>query len=54
MNKSMKAFLMIGNERNKMVHENFLSYNLEKTFEEIRILNEDASKFVEYLRNIFK
>lgn len=54
MNNCMKAFLTIGNERNKMVHENFLLYQLEKTFEEIQKLNEDALKFVEYLRNVFK
>lgn len=49
----MKAFLELGNERNKMVHENFLVYNLEKTFDEIIRLNEDAEKFVEFIRTVF-
>lgn len=51
--EQMKAFLQLGNERNKMVHENFLVYNLEKTFDEIIQMNEKAGKFVEFLRKEF-
>ena len=51
--ENMKAFLIIGDERNKMVHENFLSYNLEKTFDEISILNDRAIMFIEYLKSKF-
>ncbi len=47
--KHISAFLNIGNERNKMVHENFLDYQLEKTFEEIVDLHKDAQKFVDFL-----
>lgn len=50
----MRAFLELGNERNKMVHENFLVYNLEKTFDEIIQLNEKAEKFVEFIRLEFE
>lgn len=52
--EQMKAFLQLGNERNKMVHENFLVYNLEKTFDEIIVLNEKADKFVNFLRKEFE
>ena len=45
----MRAFLAIGNERNKMVHENFLDYQLEKTFDELISLHRDAITFIEYL-----
>ena len=51
--EQMKAFLQLGNERNKMVHENFLVYNLEKTFDEIIQMNEKSGKFVEFLRKEF-
>lgn len=47
------AFLEIGNERNKMVHENFMIYKLEKTFDEIINLNEAAEKFINFLRMQF-
>lgn len=49
--KGMKAFLTIGNERNKMVHENFLIYNLESTFDEIVELNNQATNFINYITN---
>lgn len=49
----MKAFLEIGNERNKMVHENFLSYKLEKTFEEIVDLYKQGEQFVLFLKKNF-
>ena len=46
----MRAFLSIGQERNKMVHENFLIYQLNKTFDEINTLNKKAIDFLEYLK----
>lgn len=51
--KQVKAFLEIGNERNKMVHGNFLEYQLEKTIEEISSLHNEATKLIEYIRSIF-
>ncbi len=50
----MNAFLEIGSERNKMVHENFMVYQLEKTFDEIIKLNEAAEKFIDFLRKQFE
>lgn len=49
----IKAFLEIGNERNKMVHENFLSYKLDKTFEEIVELYNKGEQFVLFLKRCF-
>lgn len=49
-----RAFLIIGGERNKMVHENFLSYTLEMSFDELISLSEKANKFVEYICSKFK
>lgn len=48
-----EAFLAIGKERNMMVHQNFLDYQLGKTFEELVLLNEKTSAFIEYLRTKF-
>lgn len=49
----IKAFLTIGSERNKMVHDNFLEYKLDKTFEEIVELHNKAIRFIEYLKEAF-
>jgi len=43
------SFLTIGNDRNLIVHENFLEYKLEKTFEEILDLHHKAERFVCFL-----
>lgn len=51
--EQISAFLTIGSERNNMVHQNFLEYKLEKTFDEIVILHEKATRFIEYLRQKF-
>jgi hypothetical protein len=37
-----------------MVHENFMEYRLEKTFEEIATLHNSAIKLIEYLEKEFK
>ena len=49
MKNKMRAFLTLGFERNKMVHENFMDYTLEKTFDEIVLLHEEALAFVDFL-----
>lgn len=51
--KCVKAFIEIGRERNKMVHENFLEYNLEKTFDEIILLHNEALDFISFLKRAF-
>jgi len=49
----MMAFLLIGNLRNKMAHNNFLEYALPKTFEEIMEMNEQADLFLTFLKEKF-
>lgn len=53
LSEDIQAFLTIGNERNKMVHENFLSYPLDKTFAELENLNQRALRAIAYIRRIF-
>ena len=52
--EGMLAFLIIGNERNIMAHENFLDYNLTKTFEEVVDLNQKALIFLSFIEKSFK
>jgi len=49
----VEAFLIIGAERNKMVHGNFLEYVLEKSFDDLVSLHEKALRFIEYLTGKF-
>jgi len=44
------SFLTIGNERNKMVHENFLAYRMMMTFDEIARLNDEALTFIDFIK----
>lgn len=43
------AFLELGNERNRLVHQDYATFSLEKTLEEIHALYRSASMFVEQL-----
>lgn len=45
---SIEAFLEIGRERNRLVHQDFGSFSLEKTSDEIYTLYSTAMKFVEW------
>ncbi len=47
--ESIKAFLEIGNERNRLVHQNFGTFALEKNANEIYNLYVTARPFVEGL-----
>ncbi|MCU0417002.1 MAG: HEPN domain-containing protein [Cytophagaceae bacterium] len=47
---SIKSFLAIGFERNKMVHENFAGVTLEKTAEEIFKLYQDSIYFIDTIK----
>ena len=44
---SIRAFLEIGSERNRLVHEDFANLSLEKTTQEIYTLYSDARMFVD-------
>ena len=52
--EGVKAFLRIGQERNKMVHEDFGSYSLDKTADEIMALYRVALRFVEAIPNLLE
>jgi len=43
---SVKAFLELGNERNRLVHQDYASFSLEKTMEEIYALYKKSLLFV--------
>jgi hypothetical protein len=44
---SIRAFLELGGERNKLVHQNYAVFQLEKTLDEIYQLYQSANEFVE-------
>ncbi|MCQ4286368.1 HEPN domain-containing protein [Pseudomonas stutzeri] len=50
LDKAIKAFIEIGAERNRLVHQNFGQYTIEKTSEEIYELHLLAKYFVLMLR----
>ena len=52
--EQIKAFMIIGSERNKMAHGNFLEYKLDKTFEELVNLQVKANGFIDYLETKFQ
>jgi len=52
MTKGVEAFLEIGNERNRLVHQNFASYNIEKTIFEIYESYTDALYFTGRIKDL--
>ena len=51
MQQSIRAFLELGNERNKLVHQNYVVFPMDKTLDEIYQLYNDALPFVDGLLN---
>lgn len=49
MQKAIEAFLELGNERNKLVHQDYATFPLEKDLEEIYTLYRSALSFVDRL-----
>jgi hypothetical protein len=47
LDKSVRAFLELGRDRNRLVHQDFVSFSMEKTSDEIYQLYQFALKFVE-------
>ncbi|ARB27678.1 hypothetical protein HX787_25060 [Pseudomonas tolaasii] len=47
---AVKSFIEVGAERNRLVHQNFGSYTIEKTSEEIFGMHTNALRFVQKLR----
>jgi RiboL-PSP-HEPN len=54
MQTSIKAFLELGNERNRLVHQNYATFPMEKTLDEVYILYKNSREFVEALPDAFK
>ncbi|KNB61202.1 HEPN domain-containing protein [Chryseobacterium sp. Hurlbut01] len=50
LDKAVKAFLEIGRERNKMVHQNFAEVVIDKTAEEIYKLYQNSLYFIETVK----
>ncbi len=50
LDKAIKAFLEIGRERNKMVHQNFAEIVIDKTAEEIYNLYQSSIYFIEIIK----
>jgi hypothetical protein len=46
---SVRAFLELGNERNRLVHQDYATFSLEKTMDEVYALYKKASLFVDQL-----
>ena len=44
--KNTKDFLELGKLRNELVHQNFVTYNLEKTTDEVKQLFDSANQFL--------
>ena len=51
---SIRAFLEVGNERNKLVHQDYATFPMEKTLEEIYRLYQRALPFIECLPNALR
>ncbi len=51
---SIRAFIELGNDRNRLVHQDYGSFSLEKTAEEIFALYQKATLFVDSLRGCFE
>ena len=50
---AIKSFLELGNERNKLVHQNFADCTIEKTAEEVYKLYQQATLFIDFLDQQF-
>ena len=53
-NKSISDFMEIGRERNRIVHEDFSSFFMEKTFDEINDLYLSAKIFVDWFPRVME
>jgi len=51
---SVQAFLELGNERNKLIHQDYATFPLNKTLDEIYALYRQALKFVDHLPGLLR
>lgn len=54
MQAAIQAFLELGNERNRLVHQNYATFSMEKTLEEVYALYQRSIAFVEALPGAFR
>jgi hypothetical protein len=54
MQAAISAFLELGNERNRLVHQNYASFPMEKTLDEVYSLYKKSETFVNALPAAFK
>jgi len=54
LHSSVRAFLELGNERNRLVHQNYATFAMEKTLDEVYDLYQRSRAFVEALPVAFK
>jgi len=47
--EGMKAFLKLGDQRNKLVHNDFADLTFDQTVEEVYVLYSAAMRFVDHL-----
>jgi hypothetical protein len=52
--RSVEAFMEIGRERNRLVHQDFGTFSMEKTAQEIFRLYRQALPFVETVPTVFR
>lgn len=50
LDESIRAFLEIGSTRNQMMHENFGTFPMEKTADEVYALYQKAESFLSYIQ----
>ena len=53
MQAAVRAFLELGNERNRLVHQNYATFAMEKTLDEVYELYRRSIAFVEALPGAF-
>jgi hypothetical protein len=51
---SIRSFLELGNERNRLVHQDYAAFQMEKTLEEVYDLYKRALMFVELLPDVLR
>ena len=49
---AIRSFLELGNERNKLVHKNFADCTLDKTAEEVYLLYQQATIFMDFFLRV--
>ena len=54
LDQPIKSFMEVGRERNKLAHENFAAYSLEKTIDEVYALYKSGLVFVSELPDLLR